>query len=236
MNLSANLGNAPRPPGHAYVMRIIKYVTIFTLILLAAAFAYGLKGYMDAISDAENLRNRADDLMAKGRSGMGLGERHLKILLAVEDPAFFDHSGVDFSSPGAGLTTITQSVSKRLAFEQFQPGIGKIKQTGYAIGLEQRLSKEQILALWLDSVEMGKGPGGWMRGFHAASFKIYGRDPSQLQMSEFIRLTAVLIAPASFNLIGRDQKLDDRTRRIQRLVVGDCTPAGFRDVWLEGCS
>lgn len=217
-------------------MRIVKYVTIFILILLAAAFGYSLKGYMDAASDAENLRNRADDLMAKGRSGIGLGERHLKILLAVEDPAFFDHPGVDFSSPGAGLTTITQSVSKRLAFEQFQPGIGKIRQTGYAIGLEHRLSKEQILALWLDSVEIGNGPDGWMRGFHAASLKTYGRDPSQLQMSEFIRLTAVLIAPASFNLIGRDQNLDERTRRIQRLVMGECTPAGFLDVWLEGCS
>lgn len=236
MHPLVNFGATPQPLVHPYVMRIAKFVATVTLILLTAATGYGLKGYMDAISDADGLRKHADDLMAQGRSGSALGERHLQILLAVEDPAFFEHSGVDFSSPGAGLTTITQSASKRLAFEQFRPGIGKIRQTGYAIGLEQRLSKEQILAIWLDSVEMGNGPHGWMKGFHATSFKVYGRDPSQLQKLEFIRLTAVLISPASFNLIGRDQRLDERTRRIQRLIMGSCTPAGFRDVWLEGCS
>ncbi|KAA5605189.1 glycosyl transferase [Roseospira marina] len=164
-----------------------------------------------------------------------MGGNHRAILLAVQDPNYLEHWGVDVSTPGAGLTTITQSAAKRLAFEAFHPGLGKIRQTGYALGLESRLSKDQILALWLDTLEMGKGPDGWMVGFFTASSKIYGRPPAELSQAEFIRFVAVLIAPASYDLTRRDARLDERVGRIERLVAGTCAPLGLRDVWLEGC-
>jgi membrane peptidoglycan carboxypeptidase len=155
--------------------------------------------------------------------------------LRVQDPAFRDHSGVDFSTAGAGATTISQSVSKRLAFKHFEPGIGKIRQTGYALGLEQSLTKDQILALWLDTVEMGRGPDGWMTGFFEASTMVFGVPPSEVTDTEFLRLVAVLIAPASFDLWQGDEKLVARTERIERMLAGECTPLGHGDVWLEGC-
>ncbi|EBV3600008.1 glycosyl transferase [Salmonella enterica subsp. enterica serovar Virchow] len=215
--------------------RIFKVAGLSLGLLIIAALLYGAKGYWDALSDAPALGQRADDLIAQGRGGDSLGAKHLAILLKVEDPNFANHAGVDFSSPGAGATTITQSASKRLAFETFHPGIGKIRQTGYALGLERRLSKEQILALWLDTLEMGEGPRGWMTGFHNASSAIYGRQPAELSDTEFIRLTAVLIAPASYKLVGDDLALDTRVDRIERLVQGACKPEGLGDVWLEGC-
>lgn len=217
------------------MIRIFKYAGILSGLLIISLVGYGAKGYWDALSDAEGLRARADAVIAQGRGGDSLGTAYQAILLAVEDPNFSTHSGVDFSTPGAGLTTITQSAAKRLAFEEFRPGIGKIRQTGYALGLESRLSKEQILALWLETLEMGDGPNGWMVGFHAASSAIYGRPPAELTEAEFIRLAAVLIAPASYDLVRSDARLDERAARIQRLVAGACAPSGFSDVWLEGC-
>lgn len=216
-------------------MRILKYAGIVVGLLLVAAAGYGGKGYWDALSDADGLRARADDLIAQGRGGDSLGTGHRAILLAVEDPNFSEHPGVDFSTPGTGLTTVTQSAAKRLAFKEFHPGIGKIRQTGYALGLESRLSKEQILALWLETLQMGKGPNGWMVGFHSASSTIYGRTPAELTDAEFIRLVAVLIAPASYDLSQSDAKLNERAARIERLVAGTCAPTGLTDVWLEGC-
>lgn len=217
------------------MMRILKYAGIVVALLFVDLVGYGAKEYWVALSDAEGLRARADAVIAQGRGGNSLGAAHRAILLAVEDPKFSTHPGVDFSTPGAGLTTITQSAAKRLAFEKFHPGIGKIRQTGYALGLESRLSKEQILALWLETLEMGNGPNGWTVGFHSASSAIYGRPPAELTEAEFIRLAAVLIAPASYDLVRSDARLDERTARIQRLVAGTCAPAGFSDVWLEGC-
>lgn len=211
-------------------------VGVLVVLALGAVLVSGGIGYMDARADADTLRTRADALIAQGRGADRLSPRQREILLAVEDPNFTGHGGVDFSTPGAGLTTITQSASKRLGFDKFRPGLGKIRQTGYALGLESKLSKEQILALWLDTLEMGKGPDGWMVGFHDASSAVYGKAPADLSEAEFIRLVAVLIAPSAYDLFNpQDHKLAERAARIERLVAGACTPSGFSDVWLDGC-
>jgi membrane carboxypeptidase/penicillin-binding protein len=56
-------------------------------------------------------------------------------LLAVDDPAFYHHVGVDSRTTGAGYTTITQGIVKLLFFDKFEPGLFRwrtVKQTrGY---------------------------------------------------------------------------------------------------------
>ncbi|MGI3127431.1 transglycosylase domain-containing protein [Nitratireductor sp. PBL-C9] len=215
--------------------KILKTASTLILAIFAAALAYGGWGYLDAIKDADALKLRADALIAENRGGQSLGDARLQQLLQVQDPNFQGHSGVDMITPGAGVTTITQSAAKRLAFEAFKPGIGKIRQTGYALGLESELTKEQILALWLDTLEMGKGPDGWVTGFHRASEKVFGKAPSDLQETEFLSLVAVLIAPGKYRLGTDDPALAERVERIARLVSGSCSPLDNGDVWLEGC-
>ncbi|MBN7756557.1 transglycosylase domain-containing protein [Nitratireductor aquimarinus] len=215
--------------------KILKTASTLILAIFAAALAYGGWGYLDAIKDADALKLRADALIAENRGGQSLGDARLQQLLQVQDPNFQGHSGVDMITPGAGVTTITQSAAKRLAFEAFKPGIGKIRQTGYALGLESELTKEQILALWLDTLEMGKGPDGWVTGFHRASEKVFGKAPTDLQETEFLSLVAVLIAPAKYRLGTDDPALAERVERIARLVSGSCSPLDNGDVWLEGC-
>jgi len=53
--------------------------------------------------------------------------RQIDILLTVQEPGFYKHQGIDLSTPGAGITTLTQAVVKKLYFEKFTPGIAKIK-------------------------------------------------------------------------------------------------------------
>ncbi|MDP8912939.1 MAG: transglycosylase domain-containing protein [Pseudomonadota bacterium] len=179
---------------------------------------------------------RADRLLAQGRGAAGLGPGRIEQLLRVEDPGFEQHSGIDFSTSGAGLTTLTQGVGKRVGFAHFRPGVRKIRLIGYAMGLERSLTKAQIIALWLDTVGMGRGPNGWMTGFYEASRSIYGRPPHLLTEAEFLSLVAVPLAPATFDLQRRNDALQTRVARIQRLVRGQCQPTGLRDVWLEGCA
>lgn len=50
-----------------------------------------------------------------------LSAAQLQARLAVADPHFFTHEGWDFQ--GGTMTTITQSLAKRLYFERFRPGI-----------------------------------------------------------------------------------------------------------------
>ncbi|ABD56236.1 transglycosylase domain-containing protein [Jannaschia sp. CCS1] len=216
--------------------RVGKLLVAAFILTLGVAIAIGAVGFFNARADADALIARADALIAQGRDGEALGATRLAMLIRVQDPGFADHNGLDLWTPGAGITTITQSLAKRVAFDDFQPGIAKLRQTTYAMGLETRLSKTQILALWLDTVEMGRGPDGWITGFFAASEAIFGAPPDQISEAEFLHLIAVLIAPGRYDLMGEDPALDARVARIERLIAGTCTPQGNGDVRLDGCA
>jgi monofunctional biosynthetic peptidoglycan transglycosylase len=219
--------------------RIKKAVKIFAgglLILPILASCYAAYGYFDARQDAPQLAIRADQLIAQRRGAEGLGRGRIDKLLLVEDPGFWQHSGVDFSTKGQGATTLTQGLGKSVGFAKFKPGIRKLRLMGYAMGLESKLSKSQIIALALDEVEMGRGPTGWMKGFYSASNIIFARSPDQLTDPEFLSLVAVPIAPRNFDLMNGNVALKTRVGRIQRLVQGECEPSGVGDVWLEGCA
>jgi hypothetical protein len=216
-----------------------KAAILATGVLLGLAvllLGYGALGFWDAVRQSDEYGARANALIANGRGPEDLGAERLHQLIVVQDPGYMEHAGIDLTTDGAGLTTVSQSLSKRLGFEEFRPGIGKIRQTGFAFGLESQLTKAQILALWLDTVEMGRGPDGWMIGFFQASSTIYSQAPSELSDQEYLRLLAVLIAPGKYRLTDDDKSLDDRASRIARLLSGSCRPEGQRDVWLDGCA
>jgi len=209
--------------------------SVMALLLIGLAI-YGLDGYFDARSDAVALKARADRLIAQGRGPGDLGDGRVEQLLLVEDPGFLTHGGVDLDTAGSGLTTLTQSVGKRLGFRAFRPGVRKVRLVGYALGLESRLTKPQILALYLDTVWMGPGPRTPMAGFFDASHQIYGSSAAGLSDHDFLSLVAVPIAPRKFSLIHRSPALEERVARIKRLVDKKCQPTGLRDVWLDGCA
>ncbi|WP_082817861.1 transglycosylase domain-containing protein [Thalassospira sp. MCCC 1A02491] len=215
---------------------VLKRVTIvFAICTFFGLVGYGGSGWLDARSDSEVLALQADNLIADGFGPEALGSERLKWLLAIEDPDFYGHNGIDVFTAGAGKTTLTQSLAKRLAFDDFRPGIGKIRQTGYALGLEQELTKEQILSLFLKTAEMGNGPNGWMVGFFEASQVLYGYAPGSITRDEFLRLVAVLIAPSRLHLLKPNDELIDRVERIDKLLRNECSPKANKDVWLSEC-
>lgn len=210
------------------------------LILVLSAMTYGFYSYFDATGNAAKLKSRADSLISQSKGPDALGNKRAAQLLMVQDPSYYDHNGVDLTSKGAGVTTLTQSLAKRIGFSEFKPGIAKLRQTAYALGLESELSKEQIFALFLDTVEMGKGPDGWMTGFFNASRVIYDKEVDQLSDQDFLSLVAVMIAPATYDLRKPltneyNEELTERVTRIKKLTSGKCKPEGLRDVWLDGC-
>lgn len=212
-------------------------VNLLLSALFLVAFAYAAQGYFDARRAAPELKARAAALAANGRGPEGIDPENLRILILVEDPGFALHKGVDLSNKGAGMTTMTQSLSKRLAFRNFRPGLKKIRQTGYAIGLESRLSKPEILTLWLDTVPMGRDANGvWTTGFPAAGEAFFGKSLQALTREEFIELAAIPIAPARLSPLARGPDFDARVQRITRLADGLCEPDNVRDVWLDGCA
>ena len=82
-----------------------------------------------------------------------LSQERRATLLAIEDPTFYRHHGVDLATPGAGMTTLTQGLVKLLYFPNgFHPGIAKIRQTLIAqYALDAMISKDKQLVLFLNS-------------------------------------------------------------------------------------
>jgi membrane carboxypeptidase/penicillin-binding protein len=165
-----------------------------------------------------------------------LSQRQIDILLAVEDPKFYTHNGVDVRTPGAGMTTITQGLVKIHYFRPFKPGIRKIKQTLIArFALDPLVSKDDQLRLFINEVYMGSIDGEELRGFAPAAQAYYEKPFSEITEDEFIGLVAMIIGANAYNPITHPEMHAERVRRIKRLISGEGRPNGWMDVYLEGC-
>lgn len=160
------------------------------------------------------------------------------ILLAVEDPSFYSHHGVDFTTAGSGWTTITQGIVKIYFYNGFTPGLfryRKLEQSLIAWVFNSRVDKRTQLLIFINSAYFGNYQGREVIGFTDASRAYFNKGFSELTRDEYISLVAMLVGPNEFNVTLRPGKTGERVKRINRLLAGDCKPAGLTDVYYELC-
>jgi membrane carboxypeptidase/penicillin-binding protein len=163
-------------------------------------------------------------------------KRRLAMLLAVEDPGFYRHKGIDFSTPGQGKTNLTQSLVKFLYFDHFRPGFAKIEQSLIArFVLHPAMSKDDQLELYLNRARFGWRGGREIRGFAEAARAYYGKPFGALSDGEYLGLVAMLIAPRDLDPLRHRAANAERVGRIERLLAGRCRPAGLFDVRYPAC-
>lgn len=163
-----------------------------------------------------------------------LSPERLDWLIQIQDPGFRSHRGVDLSTPGAGLTTISQSLVKRLFFEDFRPGWRKIPQTLLArFVVDAALGKDEQLELFLSSAYFGEAEGKPLYGFAEASEKFFERALAEISDSQFLALVAMLIAPRDFHVLRKPEANQARVLRIRAVLSGEYQPKGLRDVFYD---
>ncbi len=212
--------------------KILRNITIIIIALLALIIAY----YAVEIIKARAYTRAVITQIVQSKENVldvqDLTARQLEILLAVEDPAFYRHDGMDLTTPGAGITTITQALVKIFYFTQFKPGIAKIKQTIIAVfALDPLISKDDQLRLFINHCYLGNVDGQAVIGFAAAAQAYYGKPFSELSEDEYISLVAMLIAPATFNIHRYPERNAERVARIKRVISGTYTPKGLFDLF-----
>ena len=211
--------------------KVRRLVWIVLTVLVAFIIVY--YGY-EVIAARQNTQQIVADIWASGRIELPLNELSLprqEMLLKIEDPAFYHHHGVDFVTPGAGWTTITQSLAKRFYFEDFEQGIMKIKQTLCAwLALDPLVDKQTQLTLYINISYFGNGA----YGLSDAAATYFGKRVSELTDDEFLSLIASLISPNELNIADHPQENAQRVTRIHKVLSGEYTPDGLFDITYEG--
>ena len=203
------------------------------LVLAYAAYL----GWRVAV-ERGRVSQRVDAIIAAADSDeRNLAPRRVAALLAVEDPTFWTNKGIDHSTSGAGMTTLSQSLGKRIFFAHFRPGYRKgelIALTRFA--LYPQVDKDRTLRAWIARVELGSSKGRRVIGLGDGARTWIGKPLSQLTDREFLSLIAMLPSPKTLNPRRNPAANANRVARIGRLLAHRCRPAGLRDVMLEGCA
>jgi len=156
----------------------------------------------------------------------------LEALLAIEDPQFYTHKGIDLKTPGAGITTITQGLVKIYYFYHFKPGSAKIKQTLVALfALDPLISKDDQSKLFINNVYLGSMSGKPIVGFDEAAKKYYKKTFKNLSKDEYLSMIAMIIAPNTFNIMEKSKANAKRTERIKKVVSGEYRPKSLMDIY-----
>ena len=157
--------------------------------------------------------------------------RYLAMLMAFEDKRFYDHGGIDmlaFLRAGyllvrhgeivSGGSTLTMQVARLLDGKHERTGAGKLRQIARALQLEERLSKDEILRLYLRLAPFG----GNIEGVRAASLAYFGKEPRHLSAGEAALLVALPQSPE----VRRPDRNSEAARRARNRVLDRAVEEG----------
>ena len=164
--------------------------------------------------------------------------RMQQAFLAIEDSRFYEHSGIDpigilravvvaATSGGAsqGASTITQQVARNFFLTRDKTLERKIKEVFIAWRIEQVLSKDEILELYLNKIALGHRSYGVV----AAAQTYYGKTLEELSLAEIATIAGLPKAPSTLNPITSPQRAKDRRHLVlqRMLTLGYITPEEF---------
>lgn len=166
--------------------------------------------------------------------------------ISIEDERFYQHNGIDMQGIfrafllgiktgdfDQGASTITQQLIKNQVFnggaeDNFMDrAVRKIQEQYLAIQLEQKLSKEQILEYYMNTINLGAGT----YGVQTASKRYFDKDVADLTLSEAAVIAAIAQSPTNMNPISHPE--NNSQRRLQILDnmkrLDKCTEEEYKE-------
>ncbi len=155
-------------------------------------------------------------------------------LIATEDARFTKHSGIDFRSifrvifknllggdrGAGGGSTITQQLAKNLFPRQENAGFfatvfRKFKEWIIAIKLERNYTKEEIIAMYLNTVDFGSQSFG----IKSAAKTYFNKTPGELKIEESAMLIGMLKAPSWFSPVRNPERAIKRREVVLKQMM-----------------
>jgi penicillin-binding protein 1A len=222
--------------------------TFFGVVLFFLLASWGVFGKMPSFEQLENpAYNVATEIISS--DGQTLGKFYLEnrtpikyadlpqnivdALIATEDERFEDHSGIDARGTlravvsvgtSGGASTITQQLAKNLFHGEGSKNIvmrivQKAKEWIIATRLERQYTKEEIIAMYLNTVDFTRNAVG----IRSASKTYFGKEPKNLKMEESAVIVGMLKNPSLYNPASQSEKrrkliLDRRNTVLGQMV------------------
>lgn len=157
---------------------------------------------------------------------------YIEMLLTYEDRRFRSHAGVEVRAilravaqavwngrVVSGGSTITMQVARLLEGSGTGAVEGKLRQVRLALALERRLTKDQILEIYLQLAPFG----GNLEGVRAATLSYFGKEPLRLTPAEAALLVAIPQSPES----RRPDRAADRAEAARNRVLSRAVRFGL---------
>ncbi len=148
-------------------------------------------------------------------------EQLKQAVIATEDSRFYDHPGIDpigmmralvnlvvTGEKGQGGSTLTMQMARDFFLTREKKYIRKIREIILAWHMEQLLSKQEILELYLNKVELGHRAFG----FGAAAQVYYGKSLNDLTLAQIATIAGLPQAPSALNPISSPERSMVRRR------------------------
>ena len=152
-------------------------------------------------------------------------------ILAIEDARFFQHNGVDYlgvvraglanvgKSKSQGASTITMQVARNAYLSSEKTFTRKIYEILLTFKLENNLSKDQILEIYMNQIYLGNRA----YGFAAAADTYFGKPLKDISVAEAAMLAGLPKAPSAYNPVVNPK----RARIRQQYIIERMLENGF---------
>src|SRR5471032_93652 len=209
-------------------------VTAALLVVLGLALAYPNLPALDALTDYRPkmpLRIFSSDGVLIGEFGeerrnlvrfKDIPDVMKKAVLAIEDDRFYEHGGVDYTgilraalhnaTGGArqGASTITQQVARNFFLSSEQTLKRKAYEALLAWKIEQNLSKDQILEVYMNQIYLGQRA----YGFASAAQIYFGKNLKDITPAQAAMLAGLPKAPSLYNPVVNPKRAKARQQYI----------------------
>ena len=150
-------------------------------------------------------------------------------LIATEDERFYDHAGIDWKGTlrafvylgkRGGASTITQQLARQIfvgvrSRNKIKTVLQKAQEWVIAIQLEQRYTKKEILAMYLNKYDFGYQADG----VQSAAKIFFNKTPQTLSIEESATLVGMLKNSSLFNPIRRAERVRERRNTVFKQML-----------------
>ena len=155
-------------------------------------------------------------------------EKLRQAFLSAEDDRFYEHPGVDYQGilravvhllktgeRGQGGSTITMQLARNFYLSREKTFARKLNEIFLALKIEQQLSKDQILELYLNKIYLGNRA----YGVAAAGRVYYGKELHELDLAQIAMIAGLPKAPSRYNpIINPDRAITRRNYVLKRMA------------------